>query len=349
VNDLKWIRIILIIIAVPIIVIVLKELKTVFIPLIFAGFLSFLFSPMLKALSKRKVPVFVSIILVFFILLLFIALLSGVIYASYTSFVDQLPKYQEKFTQMLEGGYVWFEDTARYMNLAFEKLPLFSGAEIMPETHFSITKLLSGTMNFFGELGTYIFLILIYLLFLVAGSAKFENRIRNSLSESRSAQALATMLNIESQVQKYFINKSIISLGTALTGMLWLGLLQVDFVIISGTLLFVLNFIPNIGSIVASLFPILICLVDYGFGWRVILVAVSMLLTQITFANIIEPKFMGERMNLSPIVILISLIFWGWVWGIVGMMLAVPITSTLNIILKQIDKTNIISMVISDE
>ncbi|MDD2331682.1 MAG: AI-2E family transporter, partial [Candidatus Cloacimonetes bacterium] len=195
----------------------------------------------------------------------------------------------------------------------------------------------------------YLFLTLIFMIFIITGGVKFEKRMKKALGESGKIKAFATLLNIQIQIQRYFVNKSIISAGTSLCGMLILAILQVDFIIISGTLLFALNFIPNIGSVIASLFPILICLIDFGFGWRVILVAILMILNQVLFANIIEPKFMGERLNLSPLVILIALVFWGWVWGIIGMMIAVPLTSAINIVLKQVDKDNIVSAIISDE
>lgn len=348
-KELRWIRLLLIVIALPLCVLILKELRAMFIPLIFAAFLSFLFAPMLKALAKRKVPIFVGIILVLVILITFIAMVGGVFYATYTSFINQLPKYQDKFSQMIESNYLWFEQQAARMDLAFEKLPLLKGEELFPAGSFSLNKLLSGTMNFFGNLGTYLFLTLIFMIFIITGGVKFEKRMKKALGESGKIKAFATLLNIQIQIQRYFVNKSIISAGTSLCGMLILAILQVDFIIISGTLLFALNFIPNIGSVIASLFPILICLVDFGLGWRVILVAVMMILNQVVFANILEPKFMGERLNLSPLVVLIALVFWGWVWGIIGMMIAVPLTSAINIVLKQVDKDNIVSAIISDE
>ncbi len=134
-----------------------------------------------------------------------------------------------------------------------------------------------------------------------------------------------------------------------MTSMLFLLLFKIDFILMSGILIFVLNYIPNFGSFVASAFPVLICFLQYGFGWRFIGISVILTLTQITFGNILEPSLMGEKLNLSPIVVLISLIFWGWVWGPVGMILAVPITSAINIIIKEINEASIVSAIISDE
>ncbi|HQQ68439.1 MAG TPA: AI-2E family transporter, partial [Candidatus Cloacimonadota bacterium] len=112
-------------------------------------------------------------------------------------------------------------------------------------------------------------------------------------------------------------------------------------------LLFVLNFIPHIGSIIASGIPMIICYMQSGMDIRTISFSLLIIMTQMLFGNVIEPKVQGYRLNLSPIMVLISLIFWAWVWGIVGMVLAVPITSAINIMLIQIDEKNLISAIIS--
>jgi predicted PurR-regulated permease PerM len=112
-------------------------------------------------------------------------------------------------------------------------------------------------------------------------------------------------------------------------------------------LLFVLNFIPNVGSIIASGIPIIICTLQSGVDFRTISFSLLIISTQMLFGNVLEPKIQGDNLNLSPITVLIALIFWGWVWGIVGMILAVPITSGINIILKQFDPNNLVSAVIS--
>ena len=158
---------------------------------------------------------------------------------------------------------------------------------------------------------------------------------------------MGMITRIQTQIQKYFINKSLISLMTAAVGMAIIWLFGVDFVIVSGLLIFVLNFIPNIGSIIATLFPILVCLLQYGLGIRLVFVAALLTSTQMFFGNYFEPRLMGDRLNLTPIMILISLVFWGYVWGIVGMVLAVPISSAINIILKQVDEKGVILAIIS--
>jgi predicted PurR-regulated permease PerM len=154
---------------------------------------------------------------------------------------------------------------------------------------------------------------------------------------------------LEKQLKTYLLNKTFISLLTAVIGMFFIYIFGVDFVIISGFFLFVLNYIPNIGSVIATIFPIVVCMIQYGFGWQVIALSGSLILTQATMANVIEPKLMGTRLHLSPIMILIALIFWYWVWGPVGMILAVPLTSSFSIIIKEFESMKLISALISDD
>jgi predicted PurR-regulated permease PerM len=123
----------------------------------------------------------------------------------------------------------------------------------------------------------------------------------------------------------------------------------IDFAVIWGLLAFILNYIPNIGSLLATLFPILIALLEYGVGFTSISLSVLLLVAQNVYGNVIEPKFMGEKMDLSPVFILISLIFWGWIWGIVGMFLAVPIGSLLKILCSNIDALKPIAVIISSK
>ena len=169
------------------------------------------------------------------------------------------------------------------------------------------------------------------------------------MSHSSKEQSLDTLRSIEEQIQKYLTVKAIISLATAMVGMGLMLAFGIDFVLVCGILLFVLNFIPNIGSIIASAIPIVICALQSGFDLRTLMFALLISATQMLFGNIMEPRIQGNRLNLTPIMVLISLIFWGWLWGIVGMLICVPLTSAINILLKQLDPDNIVSAIISSE
>lgn len=348
--DVKWMKVILTMIGTIIAVIVIRELKTIFLPLVFAIFLSFVFAPLNDFLSKHKIPKFIVIILMMIIIFGLLTLVGLIIYTAINSFVIEFPKYQARMIDMVNKTYADFQGFILRMEVLFSRIPeWFDRSQILSPGSFSLPRMVTGTMGSFVDFVMKLFLTLIYLAFIVAGSDRLKIRLEKSLTgRGKTGEKTFKAINgIRKQMKEYFLKKTIISLGTSFISMLFVLILRVDFVIITGLLIFVLNFIPNIGSIVASFFPVLICLLQYGFGWRVIGVAFFMLVTQMTFGNIIEPNYMGKGLNLSPIVVLLSLIFWGWVWGLIGMVIAVPLTSALNIMLKEIDDRSVISAIIS--
>ncbi len=348
--DIKWIKALLTIIAVVVIVYVLRELKAIFLPLVFAAFLSFIFYPLNRFLYNHKIPKPLVIILMMIIVLAVFALLGLIIYISVNSFIIEFPKYQARMITMINESYSDMQGLILRMEGIFSKIPeWFDRSQILSPGSISIPRIVTGTMGTFFDFLVQLFLTLIFLMFIVAGAEKMGKRIRRVLTESYNRRTFYMIDNIQHQMTKYFLNKSLISLGTAMTSMFFVLIFRVDFVIMTGLLIFTLNFIPNIGSIIASGFPILICFLQYGFGWRFLGLASFMIMTQMTFGNIIEPNLMGERLNLSPIVVLLSLIFWGWVWGPVGMIVAVPLTSAINIVVKELDSASLFSAIISGD
>lgn len=346
-KELRWIRILLMIIAVPMIVLILKTLQTIFIPLVFAIFLSFVFAPFTAFLRKEKVHIAVIMLTMVVIILLFSFLTVLLLTAATNNLLAGFPRYQDKFVSLVEGGIIWFENLTAKMDIAFGSFQGIDLTQMLAPGSFSITKAISDVMSTTLGISWNFFLIVIFLLFIIAEGGTMGNRLKKVMSDSDQQHTGKALLNIQIQIQRYLITKTGISLATALVGMLLMVLYGVDFVLICGILLFVLNFIPNIGSVLASSVPIFICLLQGGFDLRFVTFSILIVATQMLFGNVIEPKIQGKRLNLSPITVLVSLIFWGWVWGIVGMILAVPITSAINIILIQIDEKNLVSAIIS--
>ncbi|PKN79521.1 MAG: AI-2E family transporter [Candidatus Cloacimonetes bacterium HGW-Cloacimonetes-1] len=347
-TELRWIRILLITICLPVVVIILKALETLFIPLIFAIFISFVFAPMRSWLSKRRLPLWLIMIIMLLVIMIIFVSLGLVIFAAGNSFLQQLPKYQLKMVQQIEYAQTFYEQITAKLDLAFAEIPSFEPAKFLSQESFSITGFVSKTIGIFMNTGSRFFLTMVFLLFVVGGSSKREQRVRQVLTEAENQQTFETLLSIQTQIQKYLTNKTLLSLGAASIAMLLLWIFGIDFVIIAGLFYFALSFIPNIGSILSTLFPMTICLLQYGFGFRLVALIILLIGNELFFGNFLEPKVMGNKLNLSPIMVLISLIFWAYVWGIVGMMIAVPITSSINILLKRMNEKSLISAIISD-
>ncbi|MDP8220025.1 MAG: AI-2E family transporter [Candidatus Stygibacter frigidus] len=344
-NSNRMINISLLIIVLAILVYMLRVLKGIFIPLSFAVFLQFMFIPVYRGLEKRRVPIWViNVLLVVFVLGIFFGL-GSVVFASANSFIKDFPKYELKIQELFQSAIIHFEipmeDVRSYINNRVNWVQIFD--------RLSISKVISSSMGTFLDFITKLLLTTIFLLFLLAERSSFDERLKQVLSEKDIKRNRDTLKDIENSIKGYIINKTIISVITSLVSMLWLSIFGVDFAIISGLLIFILNYIPNFGSIVATSFPIMVCFFQFGFNLKLLVVATLMIMTQVVMGNIIEPRFMGSRLKISPLVILISLIFWYWVWGPIGMVLAVPIISTINIILKQFDSMKILSALVATE
>ncbi|NIM13140.1 MAG: AI-2E family transporter [Candidatus Aminicenantes bacterium] len=344
VSDLTQIKIFVGFIAAVIIVIILQELKSIFIPLFMALLLYFFFNGVVKRLLRLKVPI--ALVLLFLLVFIFIVFyfFGVLIYAGASSFVDKFPAYSDKITAAVKSLFdqlkLSIPDLDKYIDTVDWSKSIDTSA---------ITSIISSTFGSFAAFIGNLAMVLIFLMFMLAGRNALTARITKAFDENQADKIKYVINSIEDQVQHYLLIKTFVSFLTGLIGGIILFAGQFDFVIFSALLIFVLNFIPNFGSIIATLFPILIGFLKFGFSLRVLVVALGLILTQFSIGNIIEPKITGRSLNLSPIVILISLIFWWYVWGIVGMMLAVPLTSALKIFFQNIPALRPIAEIISAE
>lgn len=345
--ELRWIRILLTIIAIPVVVIIFKTLKSIFIPLVFAVFLSFVFAPLNKFLRKKNVPIGLVMAIMLVIIVLLMVASTMLLTAATSSLITGFPRYQVNLMMRMQDWMGRFSDISDRFALTLERYPQLDISQMLSPGSFSISKTISDVATTTVGVGWNFMLIVIFLMFIVAQDGRLITKLKKVLKPEDQLRTTGTMRNIQSQIQKYLLTKTVISLSTAIVGMILMLIFGVDFVLVCGILLFVMNFIPNIGSIIASAVPVLISFLQSGLDIRTISFALLIIGTQMLFGNVVEPKMQGQRLNLSPIMVLVSLIFWGWVWGIVGMVLAVPITSAINIMLIQLDEKNLVSAVIS--
>ena len=161
-----------------------------------------------------------------------------------------------------------------------------------------------------------------------------------TLTIQRELKLRRTFRDITDQIQKYIITKFLISLTLGIIMALILWLFDVEFFIIWASFAVILNFIPNVGSVISVTMPVLMALVQYDSYGYALLIAVILIVVQNIIGNILEPKIFGYRLGLNPLVILISLLVWGYLWGIVGMFLSVPLTAVLKIIITNSSSRN---------
>lgn len=326
----SYLRIIAILVGLVIAVIVLKGLRSIFIPLFLAVFIAFLFSPLIRFLSRKNVPNFVIILLLLIIVGGLFFLFGTVVYASISSFVSEFPKYQEKlilsfydllsrFRIPLEDAQYFFKDKVNWFELA---------------NRISLQRFVTSTMGSFVDFIISLILMVLILLFIVAERKALEQRLEALILRLKGRNRPEILPEIQKKIQTYIIRKTVISLITAVFAMIFTGIFRLDFIIIIGLITFMLNFIPNIGSIIATMFPMLIYLLQFGFDGKFILMSLLLTASQFLWGNVIDPRYMGEGLKLSPLFIIISLFFWSWLWGPIGMILCVPLQSIIALILQ---------------
>lgn len=204
-------------------------------------------------------------------------------------------------------------------------------------------RLVASTLTRLGGVLTNAFLILLTVIFILLEASSFPSKLRAILGNSGLSHTDAG--KIINNVQRYMARKTLVSLGTGVVIGVWLALVGVNYPLLWGLLAFLLNYVPNIGSFIAAIPAILLALVQLGVKGG-LLTMLAFVVVNIVFGNIIEPRYMGRGLGLSPLIVFLSLIFWGWVLGPIGMLLSVPLTMTVRIALESNEDTRWIAILI---
>ncbi|MCX6565081.1 MAG: AI-2E family transporter [Candidatus Aminicenantes bacterium] len=313
------------IVAAAVIGVVFKSTKAVLFPLFLALFIYFILAPVQDLLMKIKLSRNLSLVLIILITFVILYLMALLFYSSGKSFAADLPDYGNKLKEIVD----------KLKN----SVELPGGGTFDPlawADSLDITKIGTFVLNSLGTFVSFlstIFLVLIFLIFMLAGRGKLNDKIRRFSPNSRhSARIIEVVEHIDRQVQKYLALKTVISLASGLIAMAIIMAFGVRYAILWGFITFILNYIPNIGSFIAKILPFGFAILQLGRFWPAVWMLAILIVTDAITGMIIEPRIMGKGLGLSPLAILIALFFWGWLWGIPGMILAVPIMVVMKII-----------------
>ncbi|MDD2907618.1 MAG: AI-2E family transporter [Candidatus Gracilibacteria bacterium] len=308
------------------------------IPFIIALLFSFAIIGLSNFYKKLRIPSFLSFT---FSLLTYIGvfwLIGKLFGTNIDELVKGLPLYQARILEIYSSVFDFFGIDAPA-----------SFTEVLNEINlqYVFTLVIGGFTSIFSKTG----IILFYVLFILLEYRYFKNKLYLMIvNNAQRVHIIETLEKIKADVKSYFVIKTIVSFLTAVFSYIIMIAFKLDFAIFWSMLVFILNFIPNIGSIIAVLFPSLLSLVQPGFTpYDSVFMISGLTGIQVLMGNIIEPRFMGNRLNLSPLVIIISLGFWGTLWGVVGMLLSVPIMVIINIILGKIPVTRPIAILLSEK
>lgn len=291
--------------------------KSVLMPLVISVFSYAVLYPVMNMLKERfKLGHFLSVSLVLLIVTLFGVLLSYFFVVSFNDFFESALIYRDRVIDFSLKTGEWLGD----FGIVFDSETIANRVKSAPL--LSIVGKTTG--NIFELLGL-ISLVLIFFAFMI--------------SSKNTKPSGPITKEIYSQVNKYVVTKVFTSVITGIFIGIFLLFINVEMALIFGVLTFLLNFIPNIGSVIATVLPLPVILLQYGMRWEFVTFLILAGGVQFFVGNVLEPKILGESMDLHPITVMVFLVFWGLVWGISGMFLAVPITAVLKIILSKIPTT----------
>ena len=315
-------------------------LRGIILPFLVAVFLAYLLAPVVRFLTRLRVPYPLAICLALLSTLALLFIIGTMLYTGVLSFVRGYPLYEPKIRALLALGTAYLEFLPPEWRVADLGKQLAST---------SVTKALLSSLGLSLTLTGNLLLIFIFMIFILVGERHVPQRIHAAF-DLEQAQRLCDMIQrITGDLQTYLGAKVLISLVTGILINLYLVFLDIDFATLWGVLAFMLNFIPSVGSTLAAVPPILIAILKFSSPMPAVWTAVGLVVINVLLGGLIEPRLMGQRLNLSPVLVVLSLLFWGWLWGIAGMVLAVPIMATIKIVCENIPSLRFVSVLMSSK
>ena len=334
-NSSTGTQVLLVLASLTVVIAGLKAASGIVVPLLMAIFLAIISAAMLQWLQRRGLPLWAAMTLVLLLLASTLVTLGSLIGASINQFSSALPRYEAQLNSLITQATVWLGGLGI-------KLPAGGVTELFDPA--GAAKLLGRLLSGFGGLLANSMLIILTVLFLMVESTSLPEKLR-SISRNPD-KALGDLAAFMASVNHYLVIKAVMSLITGLAIALYLVILGVDFAIIWGSLAFFMNFVPYIGSIIAAIPAVTLALLDAG-PVIALSVAAGFVVVNIVVGNVLEPRYMGKGLGLSTLVVFLSLLFWGWIFGPVGMFLSTPLTMIVKIALENDPRSRWISVLLS--
>jgi len=314
----------------------LKVAAPILAEFLLALFISVVCIPPIKWLVSKKIPQGLSILIVLIIMLSFLGFVGYLVGDSIQSFSANKALYSDKLQQSFGGLFAWLETKG----LPIEGLKL---ASLVDEYGLALVSRVVGGLNYiFQEF----FIIFLSVIFILAEMSSFPVKFARAFSDSHDK--MVHINKILGKIRHYLAIKTAASLLTGFIVSIALYFVGIDYPFLWGMLAFLLNYIPNIGSIIAAIPPLILAFIQIGPA-AVLWTGLTFLFVNMFVGNFLEPKFMGKMLGLSTFVVFLSLIFWGWIFGSVGMFLSVPLTMTIKIALETNPKTLWLAIMLGPE
>lgn len=313
----------------------MREASCIIVPVLLSVFLAVMCGVPFSWMREKRVPAFLAIFIIIVVISGIVFGMGAYIVSAASDFFEQLPLYQKRVHLLTVAIIKWLRTFHIHIS------------ERMILQYFDPGTMMEIIANILGGLGsalTYAFLILFTMVFILIEASGFSKKISMNGTSEKSLENIRRILQ---SVEKYIALKTWISFSTGFLVMVWLMILGVNYAILWGLAAFLLNYIPNIGPFIAAIPPVLLASVDSGPGTAGLVILGYIVIK--TIIDVLEPMFMGKGLSLSMLVVFLSLIFWGWVLGPVGMLLAVPLTMVLKITCETFRSTRWIAILLGSD
>ncbi len=342
----------------------LRAVKPIAIPFVIATFLAVISTPLVAWLEQRRFPRALAVITAVLTNIAAVLVIVTLVGGSIGAFTDSIPRYRQSLETEVREGLDWLESKGFALTDELEWLqeylkesaePATEGGEpgALPVTEGEgedetspnaidirglVDAVIGGVLSFVGsalrglaELATMAVMIVFMTFFILLEAAGLPKKLE--LAFGWQQQDLARMSRARSEIQRYLRIKTLVSLTTGVLIGCWVWILGLDYPQLWGLIAFLLNYIPTIGSVVAGVPAVLLSLIEKGAG-TALLVILGYVAVNVLLGTLAEPQLLGRQLGISTLVVFLSLVFWGWVWGPLGMLLSVPLTMILKILLE---------------
>lgn len=317
---------------------VLYSMRPVVLPLVLASFFAILVRPLHRVL-RRRIPEALSLTLVTVLVALLLVAVPTLFAANIQAIVARIPDYAPRIAALVEE----LRALAADMNIDLSDFALGDQA-VIDSLLGVLTATVEGAASFLGT----VVIVLFIMIFVLTEADIVQRKLAIMLPAGEAERVGASARSMRASLTQYVATKTLISFLSGLSAGLFTWALGIDFPFVWGVLTFTLYYIPNVGSMIAMVPPVLVAFIQFDTPTRGLIALGAMVVAFNLIGNVLEPKLLGRALRLSPLVVFLSLLFWGWYWGFVGVVLSVPLTVAMKIIFDHIDALRPLAVLMGD-
>jgi AI-2 transport protein TqsA len=334
----KITQILMAVIASILVVAALKATRPISMPLAFAFFIAILVHPLQSRLEKR-LPRWLSLILVLLLLCAIVGIAVGALSLGGEIIEPKVPEYLDRLQEMAQMLRDWASDR----NIP---LPQFTSGSNNGASSQLTQQAIGGVRSFISVLSLSVLTISLLVLLLLE-ITQYRKKVQKAFSNRTGDRLIRAVGNTSEKLRRYLWVMTLTSILTGVLTTVWCFIIGVDLAFVWGLIGFVLNYIPTLGSIIAVIPPTLVAFLFNGVG-RGVATLIGLAVIQVIMGNFVDPKVQGRSLQLSPFVALFSIAFWGWVWGIPGAILGVPMTISIILFCQEFETTQGVAIVLGE-